>query len=114
MAVSTSPYKSHDNYLGVAPFASYDGGRLYLRASEAGAYLWKNDKHKIGAGLRYSWLSFDPDDTDDSRMKRLDKRSSTLMAGLSYSYAGSFAYIADRYENMMKNRKDHNKRKEEQ
>ncbi len=27
---------------------------------------------------------------------------------------GSFAYIADRYENMMKNRKDHNKRKEEQ
>lgn len=92
-AVATSPYKSHDNYLGVAPFASYDGGRLYLRPSEAGVYLWNNGGHKVGAAIRYSWLKFDPDDCDDGEMRHLDKRRSTLMAGLSYSYTGTWGIL---------------------
>lgn len=88
LGASTSPYKSHDGYLMVSPFAGYDSERFYLQASDAGVYLLKAGGHAIGAGVSYSWLEFDPDDCDDWRMKRLDKRRSTLMAGLTYSYTG--------------------------
>ncbi len=93
MAVSTSPYTSHDAYFGAMPFASYEGGRVYLRASGAGVYLWKNERHGIGAEAWHFGLNFDPDDCDDEGMKALDRRRSTLMAGLSYRYTGSFGML---------------------
>lgn len=93
VAASTSPYKSQDASLSAAPLVTYDSDRLYLRGTEAGVYIWKNEQHAIGAGVEYSWMNYDPDDSDDAGMKKLDKRRSTLMAGLSYSYTGAWGMI---------------------
>ncbi len=84
-SAKTSPYKSHDPYLMVSPFALYDGDHFYLRGATGGVHLFKNETHKLSLGVSYAGLQFDPDDTDDRMMKRLDKRKSTMMGDLSYA-----------------------------
>ncbi|MDR2945429.1 MAG: MipA/OmpV family protein, partial [Candidatus Adiutrix sp.] len=93
VAASTSPYKSHDSQLTVSSFISYDNGRVYLRGAEAGVYLWNTGRHKVSAAVQYSWLEFDPGACDDGQMRGLEKRRSTLMAGLSYTYAAPLGQI---------------------
>lgn len=80
-----SPYKSHDGSLMVAPLLLHDSKWFYLRGSAGGIHLFNNGTHKISAGVSYFGLKFDPDDTDDSRLRRLDKRRSTMMGDISYT-----------------------------
>ncbi len=90
VAVGTSPYRSHDTHILAAPLASFEMGRVSIQPTGAGVYLWNNGTHKLGAELSYSPLEFDPKDCDDSDMRNLDKRRSTLMAGLAYSVQGNW------------------------
>ncbi|MCC8164571.1 MAG: MipA/OmpV family protein [Planctomycetes bacterium] len=90
VAAATSPYKSHDANILVSPFASVAMGRVYLEPAAVGVHLVNNDTHTLGAEMTYSWFEFDPDDCDDGGMRRLDKRRSTLMAGLAYSVRGAW------------------------
>ena len=84
---STSPYKSYDNTILPLPMISYEGERFFVKNLEAGMYLWKNDNHELSIGARYFGLSFKPGDTDDVRLKQLDKRYSTVMAKAAYAYS---------------------------
>lgn len=84
MTVATSPYKKHDATYLPTPMIRYEADHLYVRNAGAGVYLFKNETHKIGLGVSYAGLHFDPDDTKDHQLKRLNKRKSTLMGDFSY------------------------------
>ena len=90
MTVSTSPYKGHDATYLPAPLVRYEGEHAYIRNTSLGVYVFKREKHKIGVGVSYFGMHFDPDDTDDIQMKQLNDRRSTMMADVSYEAITKF------------------------
>jgi len=95
-ALNLSPYKSYDTTLLPLPFITYKSDMLYLKGTSAGVHLYKNDQHELSVGASYLGLSFKPGKTDDRALKHLDKRRSTLMADISYSYVSKFGLIRSR------------------
>lgn len=86
-AFSSSPYKRHDDSMLPVPLITYEGERFYVRGASAGIHVWKEGQQTVSLGASYSWLHFNPGDTSDPRLRRLDKRYSTVMADLSYTLA---------------------------
>lgn len=68
----------------VLPQFFYDNNRLYAEGSEAGVYGFKDAKNQLRFGLTYDGQSFDPDDSDDAKVKKLDERKWSALAGASY------------------------------
>lgn len=85
--VGNSEYRDTDVRVMPFPFVRYEGERLHLDGLGGGVHVFKDGGHKISANVYYDAQSFDGSDSDDARMKRLDDRDSTVMAGLSYSFA---------------------------
>lgn len=83
---TTSPYKSHDDFVIPFPLIDYSGQYFYVQGAGAGVYLLKNEKHRLNVGLRYSPFHFDNDDVDDPQMRLLDNRRHTAMADLGYEW----------------------------
>ncbi|MCD8138375.1 MAG: MipA/OmpV family protein [Planctomycetaceae bacterium] len=90
MTAGTSPYKKHDATYLPAPLVRYEGDHFYVKNASVGAYLFKNDNHKIGLGVSYFGLYFNNDDTDYEPAKQLDDRRSTLMADINYEAITKF------------------------
>ncbi|QQN36295.1 MULTISPECIES: MipA/OmpV family protein [Rahnella] len=84
--VAPDPYRGNNDHVYPVPIINYDNDDFYFHTLMAGYYLWNDDANKLSVTASYFPLSFDPSDSDDKRMKRLDKRHSTLMAGLAYSH----------------------------
>lgn len=91
--LTPAPYKDYDNDVMALPLVSYEGDRLFWRGLGGGYYLLKDEKHKLSLNAYYMGLAFDPDDTGVQAMKHLDKRRSTLIAGVGYSYNDSWGTI---------------------
>lgn len=84
--VSPNPYRGYDTKVYPIPIISYESDDFYFHTLTAGYYLWKDDKNKFSLTATYLPFGFTPSDSDDSQMKRLDKRRGTLMGGLAYSH----------------------------
>ncbi|MGC6386977.1 MipA/OmpV family protein [Ewingella sp. S1.OA.A_B6] len=84
--VSPNPYRGYDTKVYPIPIISYESDDFYFHTLTAGYYLWKDDKNKFSLTATYLPFGFNPSDSDDSQMKRLDKRRGTLMGGLAYSH----------------------------
>lgn len=69
-----------------APILNIETTHFYVHGLEAGAYLFKNEQHRVMLGISYMPLEFDASDSDDNRMKQLDDRDASAFAALSYSY----------------------------
>lgn len=82
---STPVYKDYDKNVSFVPMINLKSERFYIAGLGAGVNVWKNDMHTISLGASYFGQSFDPDDTDDSRLKTLDKRRGTMMVDTSYT-----------------------------
>ncbi|BDH46218.1 outer membrane protein [Salmonella enterica subsp. enterica serovar Choleraesuis] len=91
--ISNSPYKGDDNKVWPVPMLGYEGDNFYLRGPMAGYYLWNDDTDKLSVVAYYSPLHFRPKDSDNHRMKRLDYRKSTGMAGLSYAHYTEYGFL---------------------
>lgn len=91
--VANSPYKGDDNKVWPVPMVGYEGENFYLRGPMAGFYLWNDDTDKLSVTAYYSPLHFRPKDSDNHRMKRLDYRKSTGMAGLSYAHYTQYGFL---------------------
>lgn len=63
------------------PVIDYEGDDFYFRTLTAGYYLWKDQENQLSIMGYYTPWGYRPGDSDDDRMKRLDKRRGTLMAG---------------------------------
>lgn len=85
----SSPYKRHDDLNVPAPIVNIERESFYVRGTEAGAFLWKNEcgseAHALSLGVSYSELFFDAGKTKNYNLKKLDNRHSTLNAFLQYT-----------------------------
>lgn len=70
----------------VMPQFFYDNNRLYAEGSEAGVYGFKDNKNQLRFGLTYDGQSFDPEDSEDNHVKKLNERKWSALAGASYMH----------------------------
>lgn len=80
------PYKGDDNseWLPV-PIFEYENGPFYIKGLEAGANVWNTPTNKLSVKTYYSPLRFTPSKSSGA-MKQLNKRKSTVMAGVGYTH----------------------------
>ena len=82
--VISSEYKGIESGGSALPLLGYEGNWLYLRGLSGGLHIFKNDFHEFNIQLSYLPQHFYAGWSDNSRMKRLDDRYSSLLAGLDY------------------------------
>ncbi|MDW6004592.1 MipA/OmpV family protein [Vibrio mangrovi] len=83
---ATSTYKNYDESTLPIPVINYDSDVFFIHSLTAGAYLYQDQYNVLQAAVSYYAQEFDPSDANDSQMKLLDKRSSTAMGGISYTF----------------------------
>ena len=82
-SVITSEYRDTRLAGSTLPLLGYEGERFYLRGVSGGVHLFRTEWFEINAQLSYLPQHFYADDSDDRRMRRLDDRYSSLLAGLN-------------------------------
>ncbi|MCO6504104.1 MAG: MipA/OmpV family protein [Snodgrassella sp.] len=82
---SNSPYKGYGGQLEPLPQIDLDNGRFFIDDLSIGAYLLKTDKQEITLDISYLPQQFKPTDTNNAKLKKLDKRHPTAIAELGYS-----------------------------
>ncbi|MCC8190849.1 MAG: MipA/OmpV family protein [Planctomycetes bacterium] len=92
-AIATMPYKSYDTRVLPLPLVSYRFDRYYIKGLGAGANLVKTENHDLSLGISYFALQFKPSKTDARELKPLDKRRSTIMAEISYTYTSPIGLV---------------------
>lgn len=88
-----NPYKEYDSKVYPVPVINYEGERVWVRGLGAGYYLWNDKTDKLSVMAYYQPQFFDPKDSDDRQLRRLDKRKSTMMAGLSYAHFTQYGFL---------------------
>jgi len=91
--VMSEPYRGYQTNVYPAPIINYEDDNFYFRSLTAGYYLWNDRQNQLSVMAYYLPQNFKPGDSDDERMKRLDKRRSTLMAGVAYSHNAEWGTI---------------------
>ncbi len=86
-------YKEYDSRVSAMPFVSYEGDLFFIRGLSAGVNLYNEGGHNIFADISYEYLNFNPKDTDDVQLKKLDRRRSTAMAGFGYRYRDTWGVV---------------------
>ena len=86
-AMISSEYRGVDEKYRVSPLIRYESERFFVRDLSAGVRVFSNNAHQLNVVVAYQYRGFDPGDSDDNAMRRLDKRRSTAMAGVSYRYS---------------------------
>lgn len=81
-----SPYKGHDDYILPFPSVQVDTKYFFIKGLSLGLNLYKDDagEHELTLGVMPGSLIFDPDKTDEFRLKFLDKRDISLDAYIQY------------------------------
>ncbi|WP_164831534.1 MipA/OmpV family protein [Salinivibrio socompensis] len=97
-AFSPQVYKDTDTDPLVVPTVNVDTDHFYFRGLTAGARLAPKDStHNLVLSATYDPRRFDPADTDDPQLSRLDKRDASIVAALAYQYRspiGRFQVLA--------------------
>ena len=88
-----SGYLDADNKVWPYPALNIESDHFYLHGFEAGAYLLKTDRQRVTLGISYMPLQFDPDDSDNANVKKLDKRDGSAFANLGYSIRGDWGMV---------------------
>lgn len=91
--VTPDPYRGHQDRIYPLPLVGYEGENFYVRSLNAGYYLWNDKTDKLSVTAYYSPLHYRPKDSNDNDMRALDKRKSTVMAGLAYSHYTDYGYL---------------------
>jgi outer membrane protein len=91
--MSPDPYRGYQHRVYPVPIINYESEDFYFRSLTAGYYLWKDQANQLSVMAYYSPLHYKPGDSDDDRMKQLNKRRATLMAGMAYSHNADWGTI---------------------
>jgi len=86
-------YRDAGNKTLPVPLINYENGDFYLHSLTAGYYLFRDGNDSLAVDVRWSPLSFDPDDSDHRAFQSLDKRRSTAMAGLVWTHHSQWGNI---------------------
>ncbi len=87
------PYKDYDSDVYPVPVVTYESDNFWFRGLGGGYYLWNDDTDKLSVMAYWSPMYFKPGDSDDNRLRSLDKRKSTMMAGLSYIHNTQYGFL---------------------
>jgi outer membrane protein len=93
VGVLNSPYKDYDRDVYPVPVITYEGDNFWFRGLGGGYYLWNDQADKLSIMAYYDPMHFKPGDSDDWRLKQLDKRKSSMMAGLSYVHNTQYGFL---------------------
>lgn len=81
----TSEYKGINSLGSPLPLIGYEGKWLYLRGLSGGVHVYRDRYQEFNVQVSYLPQNFYASWSDNDRMKRLDDRYSSLMAGLNYT-----------------------------
>lgn len=90
---SSELYHDYDRKILPMPLINYESNSFYFNGLGGGVYLLKDQQNELALNAYYLPMSFDPDDTDNRAMKLLDKRKSTMMAGIRYKHSADWGVI---------------------
>lgn len=82
VAVGDFGYRKASAKILPVPLVNYEYGDFYLHTLNTGYYLLRDDVNDVALTAGLGALSFNPSDSDDVRMKKLDKRKNAVMAGI--------------------------------
>ncbi len=86
VGVGQSPYKDYDAVVAPLPIVQYQKDRFYIDGLKAGVNLLNGESTKVDVHVGYLPLEFKGSKTDDRALKKLDKRKSTMTAGVGLSH----------------------------
>ncbi|HCT5880523.1 TPA: MipA/OmpV family protein [Morganella morganii] len=92
-AAELYPYKGVDSDLTMVPIFNYNGDVFFVRGTMAGLYLWNTPVDALSLNINYSPLHFKSSDSNDAKLKYLNDRRSTAMAGVTYNYNASWGIV---------------------
>ncbi|MEH1318710.1 MipA/OmpV family protein, partial [Citrobacter farmeri] len=84
----------HDDLNVPVPIVNIERESFYVRGTDAGAFLWKNESQAFSLGISYSELFFDAGKTKNHNLKKLDNRHSTLNAFLQYTLYSPYGHAS--------------------
>ncbi|WP_058909773.1 MipA/OmpV family protein [Entomohabitans teleogrylli] len=87
------PYKEYKHDVYPVPVIGYEGESFWFRGLGAGYYLWNDTSDKLSITAFYSPTYFKPKDSDNRQLRQLDRRKSTMMAGLTYTHDTPYGYL---------------------
>lgn len=93
IGVTEQPYKGYNSKAYLIPAVSYDGDSFWFRGLGGGYYLWNDAADTLSVMAYWLPMYFSPDDSDDHRLRHSDKRSSTVMAGMSWSHHTMYGFL---------------------
>lgn len=93
VGVVENAYKQYDNDVYPVPVVTYDSENFWFRGLGGGYYLWNDNTDKLSVMAYWSPMYFKPGDSDNSQLRQLDKRKSTMMAGLSYVHNTQYGFL---------------------
>lgn len=88
--IDRSPYKGIDHDNSVQPYINYESPVFYIDGLEAGVYILHSDTQQLTLGALYDQTGFKPKDSDDWRIKQLNRRKESVMATLDYTLITDF------------------------
>jgi len=93
VGVINSPYKQYDRDVYLVPVITYEGDNFWFRGLGGGYYLWNDEADKLSVMAYFDPMHFKPGDSDSRALRQLDKRKSTMMAGLSYVHNTQYGFL---------------------
>lgn len=93
VGVLNSPYKQYDRDVYPVPVVTYEGDNFWFRGLGGGYYLWNDQTDKLSILAYYAPMHFKPEDSDNHQLRQLDKRKSTMMAGISWVHNTEYGFL---------------------
>lgn len=87
------PYKQYHSDIYPIPAIDYESEHLWFHGLGGGVYLWNDKSDKLSLTAYWSPLYFKPGDSDNNQLRKLDRRQSTMMAGLSWMHFTAYGYL---------------------
>lgn len=84
VGVIQHPYKQYSNDVLPVPVLTYESENFWFRGLGGGYYLWNDGTDQLSLTAYWLPMYFKPSDSDSHKLRRLDSRHSTLMAGVSW------------------------------
>lgn len=84
VGVIQHPYKQYSNDVVPVPVLTYESENFWFRGLGGGYYLWNDGTDQLSLTAYWLPMYFKPSDSDSHKLRRLDSRHSTMMAGISW------------------------------
>ncbi len=91
--VQQSPYKEYKTEAIGFILPGFQGERFFIEGTEAGVYILNSEHNQVYTKVALQGNSFDPSDSKDKQLKKLDKRKAGAIAGLGYKHHAGWGSI---------------------